>query len=68
VLAPQGQGRLTDRGGVGLGQRRGRAVVGAQARFPALPEPLQQVGDGADRQAELAGELAGGPSSLSQLK
>jgi hypothetical protein len=68
VLAPQRHGRLTGPGRIGLGQPPGGAVVGPQPRLAALAEPLQQVADGADRQAEVDGELTRGLSLLRQLK
>jgi hypothetical protein len=68
VLAPQSQGRLTDLRRVGVRQPRGDAIVGANRLFTPIVESLQQVADGAHRQAELAGEVGRRLSSLSQLQ
>ncbi len=68
VRATHRQGCFTELGGVGLRQSPRRAVVGAEGRFAALSESLQQVADSAGWESELGGEVGDGHSLLSQLE
>ncbi len=53
---------------MGVWQPRGAAIVGANRLFAPIVKSLQQVADGAHRQAKLAGEVGRRLSLLSQLQ
>jgi hypothetical protein len=70
MVATVSQSGLADRGGVGVGPGNRGVVVGLHGGFPALAEAVQQVTDGADREAEVGSQTGGAvpaPGPLEQL-
>jgi hypothetical protein len=68
VFPALGQGRLTDLGQISLRQPRGHVIVRSQAFWTSLPESLEEVTDGAGREAEGRRQGGGAFPPLSALK